>query len=41
MKKFQPNALDRRDKMIKVKKPSFLRGCFLLLPIRLRWYGEE
>ena len=41
MKKFQPNALDKRDKMIKVKKPSFFKRVFSVItyPFRMTWRG--
>ena len=41
MKKFQPNALDKRDKMIKVKKPSFFKrvASVITYPFRMTWRG--
>ena len=41
MKKFQPNALDKRNKMVKAKKPSFFKRVASVITIHLRWYGEE
>ena len=45
MKKFQPNALDRRDKMVQVKKPSFFKRLLsgivsvITYPFRMVWRG--
>ena len=45
MKKFQPNALDKRDKMVKVKKPSFFKkllsgiASVITYPFKMAWRG--
>jgi len=45
MKKFQPNALDKRNKMVKVKKPSFFKRLIsgtvsvITYPFKMVWRG--
>jgi len=45
MKKFQPNALDKRNKMVKVKKPSFFKRLLsgivsvITYPFKMAWRG--
>ena len=45
MKKFQPNALAKRDKMVQVKKPSFFKKLLsgivsvITYPFKMTWKG--
>ena len=41
MKKFQPNALDKRNKMVKAKKPSFFKrvASVITYPFKMVWRG--